>query len=656
LRRAYRRAVAEFQRRIASDDELAARFETETNLVLVERVSDLRERLDTLGERLLTQAARNEDFRQLSSAYFDRTSPSPETCWRTTFGLADVHAGIPAERDGEAAAHEELLDALRADEDRLVVGRPGAGKSTLCKQVAVEWYRADGTGAVLYRESGRGGRPFESTAALSDAIDEADGHTLVVVEDAVREAANAILGVVEDHAADPGVSFLLDARESELDRFADGGATDRAARRLRENLDTVPPYPLPEISEADIERVVTAFEDATGRTVGRDAEALHEEVTHGDTEGFGAFLLLSFHLPVGGDTVDGDGAATGLEAHVAERYEALDDPAGDDSHGLSEFDPELVADIGVMVNLLNVAGIGIHPELVHALAAEYGGGVATHDEIGAIQRALERWFLYPNGETGPPRTTHELRSTLYLRQLAREHVARQASNGSRRRTRSEPRTARCLDALFRLCDDDERRAALLDEFPGSAVLQSVADDPQATADEYVEAVFEVGKRWPVLAPLFGTSESARYALPGTCSDWRRNWVVPVRGHAHLDRGAYDEARAEYDRLLEATRESDDRKREADSLGNLGLVAYRQGDYDDARDRYESARELFTDLGAVRDELFVRYKRVLLELDTGNPEAARAHHEAAMERLDDIERDLPDEPAEFEDLRERLGED
>lgn len=560
------------------------------------------ERLDTLREdvdRLLTQDIRNEGFRHLSPVYFERVNPSPETCWRTTFTLADVHAGIPAARSGhkeETTASAELIDALEAGQNRIVVGPPGAGKSTLCKQVALDWYRAEETGPVLYRESGRGDGQFKSTGALGDAIERGEGHVLVIVEDAVREAAKAILVVIEEYDDTPMVSFLLDARRAEFDQFGAGEATDRTKRRLGELLDDVPQYQLPAITDADIERVVDAFEETTRRTVGRDPADLYAEITGEGAEEFGAFVLLSYHLPDGGDPIDREGTETGLEAHVRSRYETLDSPGSEAAvRDLSRFDPELLADVGVMINLLNAAGIGIHPELVHALTAEYGHDIDRHDEIADIRAALEGWFLYPaSGDEGPVRTTHELWSTLYLRHLGCEHVAQQSA--SRRRDRSEPCVGRCLDVLFQLCDDEGHREELTREFPDSTVLASIANDPGAAATEYVEAFFEVGERWPVLAPLFGTTRTARYELPETIPDDTRQLVVTTRGHAHLSRGAYAKARREFERRLEEARQADHRNAEAASLNNLGLVSRSLGEFEHAWEYHQRSLNIFRELG------------------------------------------------------------
>ena len=593
LTRAYRRAVENFQKRIDGTD-LERQLEAETNLVLAERLADLQNRLEMMEEdvaHLLTQEARNEGFRQFSRAFFARQSPSPELCWRVGMSLADVEAGIPAEREGRDSdpASDELLDILRGGENRMVVGRPGSGKSTLCKQVAVRWYEDDDLGAVMYRETGS--TQFTSTDDLARAIERAEKPVLVVVEDAVREGANSIAKTIEEFEDAPGVRFLLDARREELDEFDAPGSLDVSAHRRRgSKLENVTEYSLSRLSVDDIERVCEAFTAATGRSIRRDPETLRDELRPDEDIGIGEMLLLAFLLPAAGEQQE----AEGLEAHVRARWETLN-PDGEESlRDLSEFDEDLLADVGAMVNLLNASGIGIHQELVHALAYEHGHDIETHDTIEEVLQSLEGWMLFPAESEGGSWTTHPLWSTLYLRELAIGHAEDQES--SQRRERSEERVGTCLESLFRLFDDAEHRNALAKEFPESTVIEGIAAELQQRAEVYLEAVFELGAQWPALAPLFGTIETARYKLPDAVTEKAVGRAITKRGHSHYDRGAYSKARTEYEHLLEQGRETDDRRDIGGSLNNLGLVALRQGEYDEAEQYHQDSLDIAEELG------------------------------------------------------------
>ena len=649
--RAYRRAVTKFESRLANDDELAALFNAETDLELLERVNELQGRLAAIDGALgaqLSQAARDEGFARLSPTLFERLEPTGEAAWRTTFSLADVYAGVPAERTGHEDGHtasDELLAALRAGENRLVTGQPGGGKSTLCKQVALEWYRHPETGAVLYREYGRGGRAFESVGSLADTVEAATGHTLVVVEDAPREDANAIARFVADHADDPDVSVLLDARESELDGLDDDALDNAAGQRVHgRGLLNVPRYPLPAITVADIERAVAAFEASTGRRVRRDPTTLHDEVTGTTVEGFGAFLLLAFYFPAGESA-----ERTGLEGHVRDRYRVLDPDTeyspGESTPELTQYDDDLVADIGAMVALLSASGVGVYPELIAGLVVDDAtDGWDALDRIDPVLDALSGWLLFEAPSTdGAPYVVHELWTALYLREHARDHKS--SAESQRRAARSEPRIGRCLDALFRLCDTPERRDALSEVVPGSSIIDRLATDTESATAAIVESVFELGKRWPVLAPLFGTSASAQYELPETLADDKRRWVTNALGHAHLKRGAYDKARMEYKRRLQDAQEQNNRQSEAASLGNLGLIAQNVGEYDAAREYHQRSLAIDRDLGDRAGEAASLNNLGTIAESVGEYDAAREYHQRSLT----IARDLDDRADEAKSL-------
>jgi tetratricopeptide (TPR) repeat protein len=636
---AYCEALVDFQHRIAGTD-LADVFQQELGLHLSDQLEGAQQRLTTLteiGEQLLTQDARNEGFRQLSPAYFQRAPVTPELSWRTTFSLADVAADIPAQRTGldADAASQELFDSLKSGTDRLVTGRAGSGKSTLCKQVAIEWYRDDETGPVFYRDTDRAGSRFESRDSLRQAIEQAQGHVLVGVEDVVRSDARAVLRVVEEYDDDPDVSFLLDARASELDGEMSARAYDESmARRTRAILDDVTPYALPVLSKPDVQRVVDAFEDATGRTVSQSVTELYETVRSEDIDGFGAFMLLAFHLPLGDDSVDGDGRAeTGLEGHVRSRYETIQRPTDEQAlRDLSQFDPDLLADVAVMVNLLNASGIGISPELVHALGYEYGHDIDTHDEIAAIRDALTGWFLYPVETGEQAHTTHPLWSTLYLRVLAQDHADQQAD--SRRRSRSEPRTGRCLDALFRLFDDTDHYESTAREFPQSSVLTEIADHPSETADDYVASVMDLSREWPILGPLVGTSETARYALPACCPDSSHQQVRLSRAWTHLQNGSVDRAKSEYETALERS----DILTPGDkvtALAGIGAIAHRRGDTEQANEIQEERLEICRRSGYAIGEADALDSLGNIALVRGEYQTAERYYHQSLERFQEI---------------------
>jgi len=641
LIRAYRRAVEDFKDRI-DGTELERQLQRETGLVLAERLVDLKDRLTVMEadvEHILTQEAHNERFRQFSQAFFARQPTSPEDCWRVEFSLADVEAGIPAEREGldDSPASEELLEILRTGENRIVVGRPGSGKSTLCKQAAVRWFEDDELGDVLYRETGTGS-PFTSTDALKQAIDRAHRPVLIVVEDAVRDQSNSIAETIEEFGDADGVRFLLDARKEELDAFETTGSLDVSADRRRGSvLQNVTQYPLPTLSEADVEQVCEAFTESTGREVHSDPEKLYDDLqmeAENDL-GIGEMLLLAFFLPSTDDQQD----ATSLEAHVRARFETLN-PEGEESiRDLSKFDTDLLAEVGAMVNLLNACSIGIHQELVHALAYKHDHDIETHDTIEEILRALVGWVLFPNDGEGPTWQTHPLWSTLYLRERALDHADQQAS--SRRRDRSDPRAGQCLESLFRLFDDEKHRDALMREFPRAPELESIEEDPVEQADEYLRMIFEILERWPVLAPLFGTTETSGYELPEMASKKTTKYAITQRGHAYRLLGSYSKSKTEYEFVLKQSREQNDIKGVATSLDSIGMTYLRLGETDQAREYLQEALEIMRQIDDRQGEAGSLSNLALILLESGKTEQARKYLHESLE----ISKELDDRHAE-----------
>lgn len=171
------------------------------------------------GERRLSPRLRSQGFVRVDADYLDDREPlDTETEWRAGRGSSDVAAGDAVDSecaadDCHASVLEELQERLREGQRLTLLGPPGAGKGTCCKQIAVRWHEAE-DGAVFYRESGSG-RAFEAIGALESAIESDPGHTLVVVEDAVRAEANTVLEVMRAVSGRSDVSFLLTARDSE---------------------------------------------------------------------------------------------------------------------------------------------------------------------------------------------------------------------------------------------------------------------------------------------------------------------------------------------------------------------------------------------------------------------------------------------------------
>jgi tetratricopeptide (TPR) repeat protein/predicted transcriptional regulator len=547
----------------------------------------------------LPVALEREGFVQLNVPYFREQSVSdPTTAWRAGLTLPEVHTGYAVERtldvDGPrdgAGMTGALVADLEAGADRVVVGPPGSGKSTVCKRVACEWYTTD-RGPVLYRESGHG-RPFESVEELAVALDAVDGHALVVVEDAPRREADAVFDAVDRFADREDVSFLLDSREREW-RDPPGDPGDPP---------TLGVVSMPPLGDEDAERIVEHFERTAGETVSAPADRLREEVgeaarsTDGESAP-GEVLLLLHRLATLADPLVSE--RTSMEAAVSDAFEDL-------------ADDDLALDVCVLANALNAAGIGVAPGALYA--------VADRDDFEAVDDAigrLEGRILFPDG-SGGYRTVHESWSVAFL-----EHLVDVEG-----RALAAERFGDCVSAFLSLADDPARRDRIARHSDGEVSLSGVVDDAGAWADDAVEALFGLARDRPKLAPLFGDDRDS-VALPAACSDSLRDEVVVWLGRGFLDAGELDRARQSFERLPADGTELDFERR----LG-LSQVAGDGGDLDGAIDHAEACLSLAEELDD--PELRARARRRLgwAHADGERFDEAEPHLRRALERFETL---------------------
>ncbi|VTT87576.1 transcriptional regulator, SARP family [Halorubrum sp. DM2] len=518
--------------------------------------------------------------------------PDPHGPLRATASFPEVDAGYvldrTAVRDGERRSIAGLLvDGLSEGTDHALVGPPGSGKSTVCRSVAVEWYRS-GRGPVTYRASG-GGEAFTATERLRERVTEGDGHHLVVVQDAVDPGAAEAVGVARELADCDDVSFLFDAREEPYDD-PDGLPLSPADLRYRRAIETVR---IPRLDEREVERFVRHVADVTGSVPAADPESLLADVRRVDDERVGELLCLVHRLvratdgagetdldEVTRNTAAGDDAepTSGLETAVAEAVREV------------ESRPPPTADVAVLVNLLNVAGVSDVRTLAYALVDGPDRGVSDEADgdpsptVESVRRGLDRLTgtaLVASGD-GEYRTVHDEWSVLFLEQL----VAREPEPVVARRV------GRTVSRVLALADDPARRARVRRAVGGDApAIDRIERDPGAWAAETVRAVFGVGRRYPRLAALYGRVRYAWIDLPAACPDDLRDRPPEWVSRMYVDAGDLDGATE----ALDAWRPADERGA-AERQRGYGNVARRRGEYDAARERFERAEELFAAAG------------------------------------------------------------
>lgn len=613
------------------------------------------------------QVAREaEGFIRLTPTYFSQHAPAPPlTGWRTGFDLVDVHAGYAIDReivrDGTRCnLTEDLIERLSEETNHAVLGPPGSGKSTVCKAVACRWYE-QGIGPVFYRESGTGAM-FNSPSVLREQfrMAAANGHVLVVVEDAVRAEANAIFRVMQAFRGSGNVTFLLDARTGEWDD-PEMLPTDAGLEAYRN--EAIEPVTVPALDVPERERFLRQFEQTTDHDLDKaTANRLRESDTattetqtpeheHAPMADTPSELLLFLHrLTLYADplAIYDTTTPTTLVEDVKRTYENFQ-KSGD-----------LALNVGVFVNLLNAAGIGVHPELVCALATKDEPEIDTvRDELSALEGRLI--FDREGGagaESNPYRTVHETWSAEFLSQLLEtetKHAAHQ-------------RVGQCITALLSLADDEDQRDRIRSAFMGETpAIERIAAAPEEWADDTVGQLFALGLRRRGLAPLFGRTGNSAIDLPASCSlsvtvdctSWRARmaeeagnldraehehecraaladevepsdpeWAATLRGHrlkglaiVASRRGELDTAEAYFTRALEYYSKADSAQHRAAIRLNLGLVAQQRNEFDTAESSYRHSVDIFRNLGDAQGEAHAIHNLAEVIDETGTLEMA-----------------------------------
>jgi tetratricopeptide (TPR) repeat protein/energy-coupling factor transporter ATP-binding protein EcfA2 len=568
------------------------------------------------GDRAPTTVAlASEGFQRLDTDHFERRRPrDPVTALRTGHDLVDVAAGhsLPRERptDGGRERLDGVLTArLAAGEDVALVGPAGSGKSTVCRQVACRWHDED-RGTVWYRSAGRG-RAFASTGELAAALRRDPGHSLVVVEDAIRPGASAVFETMLAFRDDPTVSVLVEARAEE---WSDPPAA------LRPRLETfrhesVALEPMPALDDRERERFVEHVASRIDRPAADLAAAVREADAAPDDDGPAALLAFVHRLAAFADP--GAVGESALDADAAATLERLRE-AGDAAY-----------DAGVLVNLLNAAGVGVEAAYPYALVADPTAHdpAAVDDAVAALHGSV----LFGDSPLSG-RTVHPEWSVAFL-----EAMTETEPDPAARR-----RVGRVVSAFCSLADDEAVRESVRRALGAeAAVLDAIAADPTGWADDTVERLFSLGIHQPGLAPLFGESDRSAIDRPAACSPVAVARCADWRAQSRFERGDYDvvvrEAATLYDRAGDVAGEEGVRLRVA-ALDHRAWAALRTGDYDDAEAFCEWALALAERLPADSEARADAERRVLSArgvaawLD-GDLDAAEDHLRAAQHRAD-----------------------
>lgn len=567
-----------------------------------------------LGDRLPPQL-RTQGFVRLDDQFVERRSPlSPAVSYRAGLGLPEVLDGQSVDRFDEAGSlTERLLDRLAAGTSVAVLGPPGSGKSTLCKRVAHHWFES-GRGSVFYRES-TDPEPFDAVGALEQVVERAPAPTLVVVEDAVRREASRVFEVLETYADREDVVFLLDARESEWQEPLVGSVSARVEAFRRDAVETVP---MPAFDERECRRLIDRLAAATETEVEVPVEELLDAATS--------------HAK-GAQTAP---AAIYLACHRLARYveplsayestpTTLEEDVGRVHARLSEMGPDAL-DVGVLIALLEVAGGPIETAALESLAV---ADVVESDVPGRVRAELSGVALFPaDDEAGERfRGPHTSWAATFL-----EHHVETVGEAA-----AHERVGRCVSALLSLADDPDRRAALARRCgEDTPLLERIVRDPTAWAEDTVDRIFDVGRAYASLAPLFGRGDETAIEIPQACTKCAQRRGIAARAAMLETQGDLSGAERAYERLW-AFGSGDGNAQRARAESRLGLagVSRKRGEFETGREYATEALDLAADLDAFDPDVRAHLELASIAIEEGDLDRAVDALDAGEAVLEDV---------------------
>ncbi len=666
-----------------------------------EQIGGLRVRLSVVEESLANRGEPEPDgIERVTREDFETGGIHDEHCWRRAFTLAETWAGYPLKRErplagardrpvGVSAADEgagdtdgadsagtdgstgdssdarqdlteQLLDTLADGGGAALLGAPGSGKTTATRTTIAAWYRRHDDGTVFYRKQGTQA-PLDS-ATLTEAVESAreDGPVLIAVEDAARRGTYPVYETVGEFEGADDVSVLVNSREGEWrdsagdlrDVYGDAQQYQDVARVQSE---AFTPVDMPPLDAREVERFANNYTEVTGNGVTIDnPEAVLSQIL--GYEGVSPMLLLAYHLPVW--RRDEARANTEVPALIDNVQHVCRFVAGeaDRSPDLEADEQKLLKRVALAVNVLNAAEMPVWREHLLGLGTDLEEILSLDDLLDTLQGPL----LF-GCEEQQYRTHHPLWSELYLsEQLDR------ASSEARARLSFE----RCVNGLFALFDDTDRRAAVDRFLTETPVLELTEESPESLAKTLVTNLFGIGEDRPELQPLYTESGESGIKLPSaggarvaveaafrratmfnsrgesTCEreelDWAWKRAVEAgiddgliagkyhtrRGHYARQQGEFETAREHYEQAREAAPGDEESQHEATSLGNLGLVARNLGEYERAREYHEESLE-------IKQEIGDRAGEAGRARNLGEYERARQRHQESLEIFREI---------------------
>lgn len=464
----------------------------------------------------------NDNIVDLSNILGVKNIDNPTQYWRLGFTLPSIMSDLPVSRktaDGESVT-DELIEELRSNIGRIIIGRPGSGKSTICKQVACKWYQRD-IGPVLYRESGHGSVTDE--AALKRTIENTppDQSLLVVIEDICDpEHIELIEPLVESRREN--VRYLFDARTTNIENLLDSHKFDtvRSKQTASTLLTKFGQYTVPSIDEEECRKIISKYEQVTGDEVVGSAESIYQRIEN-STE-VGQMLMFAYEISSENSELE-DSKLTGLEIDVSNKYGPVSNPVTqDDELGLGQYNPSLLYKLGFSINLYNVLDIPLSEELLVSI----GEDGEERNETRRILDSLNGWMIFESDSDGVFETFHELWSVYYLRKVLKD-----------RTTAAKGMFITSINTFLQF----------LNRGDGSEDLVLTDSGLVYPALLYI---YQMGRDWPAISELFTGVDIDELKIPDEFRPEIDAELAVERSGALLNTGQYSEAEEELNNYYE----------------------------------------------------------------------------------------------------------
>lgn len=476
----------------------------------------------------------NNKIIDLSTVSKSKDLDNPAQYWRLGFTLQSIMSGLTVDRentDGDSVTHE-LITELENDDGIIVVGQPGSGKSTICKQVACEWYERE-IGPVLYRESGHG--PVTEEAALKETIQGTppDQTLLIVIEDVCNPEHIELIEPLMEYRGE-NVRYLFDSRVTDLENLLESRTFDtiRSKQTASALISEFRQYPTPNIDVEEIQRIINEYEQITGEKVIESAESIYQRIEN--SAEVGQMLMLAYEISSDSTEIGSDGL-TGLEIDVSNKYSSISNSVSQGNKlGLDQYNPELLYNVCFSINLYNVVNIPLTENCLLMI-----GNEDQRNEIRRILQSLEGWLLFkqrPDEENEGFETYHELWSVYYLRQSL-----------SDRSINAQDLSVNSMNSFLDLLDIDEEVEAVTVEGSADYKLRNLIYP-------VLLHIYRRGHTWPAISDLFTEINIDNLHIPKKFRPELDADLAAERSITLLHTGYYDRAEDELNKYYEIATE------------------------------------------------------------------------------------------------------